>query len=240
MLETKTAEKVHIPLRDVDPQDAPLTRVTSDAAPPMATSQAPSGPAAIFNRPRVPWLRRHGTAVLVVLSVATGAVLQMAASRIPWSTPKAAAPGRVDAARILGPITLQGPGGPVTLPMSTPAVVNVWLEGCQDCMPAVEAYHALKTRGVLETAGFPVVNVAYGGARLEWAAGFGLDDRLVFDPSGGALVRPLGIGTFTTILVDPEGWIRFKDRPDNNGYADRLAGAARALASDRRNAKKDP
>ena len=124
---------------------------------------------------------------------------------------------------------LHGPSGDVTMPPATRSVVHVWLQGCQDCMPAVEAFHAMKDAGRLDVADLPVVNVAYGGARTEWAAQYGLDDKLVFDPSGKALVQPLGIGTFTTVVLDPQGWIRFKDRPDNAGYADRLAGATHAL-----------
>ncbi|MEW5853863.1 MAG: hypothetical protein AB2A00_34130, partial [Myxococcota bacterium] len=124
----------------------------------------------------------------------------------------------------------QGPGGPVTLPMSTPAVIQVWLQGCQDCMPAFEASKALEARGGMDV-GLPVVNVAYGSASTSWAQEFGLDQRLVFDPSGGALVRPLGIGTFTTLVIDEQGYVRLRDRPDNAGYAERVTGAARALLS---------
>lgn len=195
----------------------------------------PSGPAAIFTRKRMSFFRRHATLILVLVSVTTGVLLQKAASKMVWGRPSA-----IPAAtptRVAGPVTLHGPGGTVTLPMKTPVMVNIWLEGCRDCMPAFEAYQAMgfapqraedvKGRG-LQTHGVPTVNVAYGSATAEWAAKYGLSENLMFDP-GENLVKPLGIGTFTTLVLDEQGWVRFKGRPDDPGFAGKLDGVTQAL-----------
>ncbi|MBI5497515.1 MAG: hypothetical protein HY904_21065 [Deltaproteobacteria bacterium] len=235
-METRTAERPRTAqapdgIRDVSPEAAALLRADAEPAA-SAHHRAPSAPAAIFNRRRPGFLARWGTVLLIAGSVATGAVLHSAVQRSGWLAPKhPAVTARTTAQRIAGPITLDGPRGQVTLPMSTPVVVNVWLEGCADCQAAVDAWRGLVQQGGLDLAGLPVVNVAFGGARLAWAMDNGLDDRLVLDPSGGALVRPLGISSFTTFIIDADGWVRLRDRPDNTGFAHRVAGAAKALAS---------
>jgi hypothetical protein len=71
----------------------------------------------------------------------------------------------------------------------------------------------------------PVINVAYGEADVTWAQGYGVSKNLVFDPGGAAVVRPLGIGSFTTLVVDPDGAILHRDRPDRPGYAERMRNA---------------
>ena len=76
--------------------------------------------------------------------------------------------------------------------------------------------------------GVPVINVAYGNASEEWAKSYGVDERLVYDP-GSALVQPLGIGTFTTLVMDAEGNVIHRDYPRNPGYADRVRAALETL-----------
>lgn len=44
-------------------------------------------------------------------------------------------------------------------------------------------------------------------------------------PNGKSIVRPLGIGTFTTLVVDPNGAIIHRDRPDRPGCAERIRNA---------------
>ena len=104
--------------------------------------------------------------------------------------------------RHVGPVTLRGPGGELALPQDHPLVVNVWLQGCADCMPRFRAAQHLALNG--EDWPKPVVNVAYGRADPAWAERYGVGEQLVFDP-GSALVRPLGIGTFTTLVIDAHG-----------------------------------
>jgi len=125
--------------------------------------------------------------------------------------------------------TLTGPAGTVVFPPREPTVVHVWLQGCADCMPAFEAQKRHVDAGAYE--GIPVVNVAFGRADTSWATSYGVDRLLVFD-DGSAVVRPLGIGTFTTFLVDEEGDIRFRARPDEVGFVNRLHGALVATRSD--------
>lgn len=121
--------------------------------------------------------------------------------------------------------TLHGPGGTtVTFPPHTRSVVHVWLQGCQDCMPAFEAMGELATHGGLG-ADVPVVNVSYGEADAAYASRYGVSTNLVFDQGGASVVRPLGIGTFTTLVVDPDGSIIHRDRPDRAGYRQRVRAA---------------
>jgi peptidyl-prolyl cis-trans isomerase A (cyclophilin A) len=134
----------------------------------------------------------------------------------------------VDVAKRIGPVTLRGPETSISLPMPTPVVVHVWLQGCPDCAPAFEAMKALGSHDALEVD-VPVVNVAYGEATTEWAAAHGVGHNLVFDPGGAAIVKPLGIGTFTTVVLDEQGRVRLRDSPVTRGYADRVIGATRAL-----------
>lgn len=126
-------------------------------------------------------------------------------------------------------VVLFGPNARiVAIPQATTAVVvNVWLQGCADCMPAFDAYNAIATSGGLGV-GVPVINVAYGQADVAWAAKYHVDENLVFD-AGGALVKPLGIGSFTTLVIDPQGAVVLVDRPDRVGYAARVGDAVRRL-----------
>ena len=119
---------------------------------------------------------------------------------------------------------LKGPGGIFALPQPVRSVVNVWLQGCQDCMPAFDAMAQLQSEGGLNV-GAPVINVAYGEADLTWANRYGVGTNLVFDPGGASVVKPLGIGTFTTLVVEPDGTIIHRDRPDRPGFAARVRSA---------------
>lgn len=124
--------------------------------------------------------------------------------------------------------TLSGPGGTVAIPGKTGAVVHVWLQGCADCMPAFEAHKRLAEAGELAFA-LPVVNVSYGEASPVWANGYHLDTSLVTD-RGPALVQPLGISSFTTLVVNRRGKVVLRDRADSPGYAERVRTAARVVA----------
>lgn len=120
--------------------------------------------------------------------------------------------------------TLKGPGGTFALPQPVRSVVHVWLQGCQDCMPAFTAMALLQSEGGMNL-GAPIVNVAYGEADVTWANRYGVGTNLVFDPGGVSVVKPLGIGTFTTLVVEPDGTIIHRDRPDRPGYAARIRSA---------------
>ena len=124
--------------------------------------------------------------------------------------------------------TLSGPGGTVAIPGKRGAVVHVWLQGCADCMPAFEAHKRLAEAGELAFA-LPVVNVSYGEASPAWAKGYHLDTSLVTD-RGPALVQPLGISSFTTLVVNRRGKVVLRDRADSPGYAERVRTAARVVA----------
>lgn len=122
------------------------------------------------------------------------------------------------------PSVLGGPGGPTRVPLPQMHVVHVWLQGCQDCMPAFEAMRELSDHGGLGLH-VPVMNVAYGEADQTWAHRYGVGGDLLFDTTGAVFVKPLGIGTFTTIVVDPNGNVIHRDRPDRPGYRDRIRAA---------------
>jgi hypothetical protein len=167
--------------------------------------------------------RAHKTAALVAGSMVAGVALWLiggvALDMLRAGPAAPPVPGYV-AGRVPR-CTLQGPTGAITLPPKTRTVIHVWLQGCQDCMPAFEAIRELGARGGLG-AGTPVVNVAYGEADVVWAQRYGVSTNLVFDPGGASVVRPLGIGTFTTLVVDPDGSIIHRDRPDRPGYEQRV------------------
>jgi hypothetical protein len=121
------------------------------------------------------------------------------------------------------PTILRGPDAKAILPQ--PAIVNVWLEGCADCMGAFSAWQKGRD-GYLREWPLPVINVAYGKASMDFALQYKVDDQLVFDPTGSVVVQPLGIGTFTTLVFDEKGNLLHRDRPDRSGYADRVFKAA--------------
>jgi hypothetical protein len=175
--------------------------------------------------------RRLKAAVIVGLSMLTGAMLILGAQQILAMARRPAIvhpPPPPSGARRVAGVTLDGPGGPVTLPGPRGAVVHVWLQGCADCMPAFDAMFALEKTGGL-AVDVPVVNVAYGDADLGWARAHGVANNLVIDRTGAAIVRPLGIGTFTTLVVDSDGVVRAIDRPDRVGFAARVQRAVQDM-----------
>lgn len=116
----------------------------------------------------------------------------------------------------------------VGLPLRGPVVAHVWLENCADCMSAFGAYQQVRERNELE--GIPQVNVAYGSSTPEFAARYRVDENLVVDSDGSQVVKPFGIGSFTTLVLDKSGAVIHRDRPDHAGYAERVKEAwTRAL-----------
>jgi hypothetical protein len=122
---------------------------------------------------------------------------------------------------------LHGPEHDVVMPPGTLSIVHVWLQGCQDCMPAFEAMRRLEDEGGLGVD-VPIYNVAYGEADSTWAMRYGVRTNLAYDVGGASVVRPLGIGTFTTLVVDKGGAILLRDRPDRPGYRARIRAAVHA------------
>ena len=179
-----------------------------------------------------PDTRRQKTIIIIAASMVAGVCLWMLGG---WALEMLAA--QSDEARpIVVPVTpgyiagriapgmLHGPGGYVSMPPKGRSVLHVWVQGCSDCMPAFEAMHDLETNGGLGVR-VPIINVAYGEADQGWARRYGVANNLVFDPGGTSLVKPLGIGTFTTLVVEPDGAIIHRDRPDRPGYAARVQSA---------------
>lgn len=177
--------------------------------------------------------RRRLKAVALVLSsmiagvalwVVGGFVVEMlrteASVRPPPATPGYLA-GRI------GTAVLHGPEHDVVMPPATLSIVHVWLQGCQDCMPAFEAMRRLEDEGGLGVD-VPIYNIAYGEADPTWAMRYGVRKNLAYDVGGLSVVRPLGIGTFTTLVVDKGGTILLRDRPDRPGYRARVRAAVHA------------
>ncbi len=114
-----------------------------------------------------------------------------------------------------------------------PAIVNVWLERCRDCMPAFSAWRDLKENGQLPS-GAPIYNVVYGSQTAtlnDFAARYGVADNISFD-AGDRYVQPLGIGTFTTLVLDSRGQILAQIRPTDADFVRQLSaawGAANAM-----------
>lgn len=164
--------------------------------------------------------RRLKLALLVLASMLAGAGL-MELGRVVVAR-RHVAPVQRPSADHVPAVVLSGPEDThVSLPARRKAVVNVWLQGCQDCMGAFNAMRELQAKGGLGVTA-PIVNVAYGEADPSWAARYGVRENLVFDVGGSGVVRPLGIGTFTTLVIDADGLILHRDRPDRPGYADRI------------------
>lgn len=108
----------------------------------------------------------------------------------------------------------------VGLPLRGPVVAHVWLENCADCMSAFEAYRQL--RNVDGLHGLPQVNVSYGASTAAFAERYRVNENLVADIDGSQVVRPFGIGSFTTLVLDKNGDVILRDRPDHAGYAERV------------------
>ncbi len=169
--------------------------------------------------------RREKTILVVVASMLAGIGIYVVATRalapsVPPSVEVGESPFVPDGKRF-PPVTLSGPDGSVRLPASSRAVVHVWLQKCADCMPAFEAMRDVDARGGLALS-IPEYNVAYGSADPAWAAQYGVRKNLLFDRTGAAIVRPLGISSFTTLVIDENGVVLHRDRPDRPGYADRI------------------
>lgn len=130
--------------------------------------------------------------------------------------------------RYINPVTLSGPGGKFTIPGDRAMVVNVWLQACPDCMPRFNAARDFVRSG--KSWPTPIVNVAYQRGDQDWANRYGVGDGLVID-RGSAIVMPLRITTFTTLVVDREGKVVLTDYIDRPGFLERVEDAlARADA----------
>jgi thiol-disulfide isomerase/thioredoxin len=177
--------------------------------------------------------RRAKAAALVIASMIVGACLFALAS---WGLPllgTTTAPPPpppvpiVTGTAHLGDAVLDGPDGRRSIAPGRLAVVHVWLQGCADCMPAFEALRDLEARGGFELD-VPEINISYGRSDPAWATRYGVRENLLWDVGGTAVVRPLGISTFTTLVVDATGLILARDRPDQPGYAERVRSILRA------------
>ena len=176
--------------------------------------------------------RRAKAAALVISSMVAGVTLWVLggwvlelATRVPPIREMPTTPG-YEAGHIARGV-LHGPGRDLVMPPVERSIIHVWLQGCQDCMPAFEAMRDVEDRGGLGVK-VPIINVAYGEADPTWAARYRVDSNLVFDIGGATVVKPLGIGTFTTLVVDSNGSILHRDRPDRPGYRDRVRAAVGA------------
>lgn len=208
----------------------------------MHSKITPTEPVVASRGPSLQRFQGGSLVALIAASVAVGTGLAFAGLQaLQWWERRQFAEAQMELAVQLAPpaagvtrlnaTTLQGPKASLTLPPGRPMIVNVWLQGCADCMPAFSAWR--EHRGKLSTA-FPVANIAYGQADEAWARSYLVDDTLVFD-EGSAVVKPLGIGSFTTLVVDADGVIVFRDRPDGAGFFERMTGAMAALQGRARN-----
>ena len=158
----------------------------------------------------IPFLLGLGTLGLVAIQRE-----RAARSSSPTQESSAPPPRGSSGLRQIRAVTLKGPGGvEVRIPGSEPLVVNVWLQKCPDCMPRFNAARELVRSD--QAWPTPIVNVAFGSADLDWARRYGVGDQLVIDP-GAAIVNPLGIRTFTTLVIDTQGNVvhtGFVDQPD--------------------------
>jgi hypothetical protein len=195
----------------------------------------PSVPVALYEGPKLALFRGWRLVGLVIACVALGALGREAILHLPKEqTALPPEPPRPTLLSAAGPVVhaeLQTPQGmTMSLPSSQPVLVNVWLQNCADCRPAFAAWRALVDEHKLPEH-MTVYNVAYGTADEGYAKEWRVNEKLLFDPGPG-LVQPLGISSFTTLVLDRHGRVRLRDRPDAPGYAERVTGALQALWSD--------
>jgi hypothetical protein len=185
--------------------------------------------------------RRQRTIILVASSMVAGVALflvgRWALERLSADSTKPPVITAND--KRLTPVTLEGPDGQQRVPPFSKAVIHVWLQGCADCMPAFEAMRDLDAHGGLGV-GVPEINVSYGQADPAWAARYGVRRNLVYDRGGNAVVRPLGISTFTTLVVDEDGVVLHRDRPDREGYKERIRAIVGAMPAPEPAASAEP
>jgi hypothetical protein len=113
--------------------------------------------------------------------------------------------------------------------------VNVWLRDCPDCADAFDAWPGVHPD--VKKLGLTVVNVSVYGppknlGRLRDQL---LADNVVIDAKGKVFVTPLKISSFETLLLDGQGYVRFRERPSTDGFLARLK---RAVTELRRSEKK--
>jgi hypothetical protein len=196
-------------------------------------SEKNTEPVALFEGPTLRLFRGYRFLGLIAAAVACGALgtiaVQQAQQRqrdslfvvVDHIQPAAAAGPR----QLRWPLTLPSPTGEqVTL--TGPAIVNVWLQGCADCIPAFEANKQLMQAGGYGSD-VALYNIAYGRADTSWAQGYLVDAHLVFD-GGAAVVQPLGIGTFTTLVVDAAGGVTVIGSPVAADHKQRVLAALAA------------
>ncbi len=165
--------------------------------------------------------RRARAAALLLIGAFSGVVLDRLAEAAYVAFTQSRASPVVDGRAVVR-ATLRGPDGEQALPNGRKTVVHVWLQGCADCMPAFEAMRRDSAEFEREWEGVPTINVAYGQADPSWAAAHGVRHHLVYDATGSAIVQPLGITSFTTLVLDEGGHVLHRDRPDSPGYVGRI------------------
>ncbi len=124
------------------------------------------------------------------------------------------------------------PPSPHQTDLPGPAIVNVWLENCADCLPTFAAWRSIAGARELP-AGARVINVAYGSEQAttrDFAAHNFVDDNLRFDTDGSLIVRRTGIGTFTTFVIDRTGQIVWRGRAVDDGFVAALRAAWATVA----------
>jgi hypothetical protein len=184
----------------------------------MATQNEPNKPVALYEGPRVTWFRGWSFMALVAACVTVGAFLGALWPRIDlWLHPRHVTVTPIPVDVKVPSITLDVG---IELPPDETTLINVWLQNCPDCMPAFSAW-----RDVSEQLDhIPTINVSFGSAEQLFAKRFHVDERLVSD-EGSMLVQPLGITTFTTLLVDRHGHVLFRDAPTSPNFAARVKAA---------------
>jgi hypothetical protein len=217
-----------------------------DIPPPTAELDVPEERAAVLVLEPVRAARPVGSVGTHLLAAAAGALLGALAlvaaaalygayeerefealkREIELSTPPAPAPAPAPAPRGLRAID----GKAVAfVPTGRVQLVNVWLEGCSDCMPSFEAWkkHVADER---LPSGLPISNVAYMRASEDYVRRYRVAEGLVID-DGTNVVRPLGISRFTTLVVAADGTVCHRDDPAAVGYVERLRAAVERCGS---------
>ncbi len=196
----------------------------------MDATDKTTEPVALFEGPTLQLFRGYRFIALVTVAVGAGAVgmlgvqllQQRAVDAIHVVIEHVAPPAST---QLRWPLTLPSASGEAVT-VTGPAVINVWLQGCADCMPAFEANKQLIQQGGYGSD-VVVYNIAYGRADPSWATSYLVDTNLLFD-EGSAVVQPLGIGTFTTLVVGASGAVTVIGAPTAPNHKARVLAAWQA------------
>lgn len=113
-------------------------------------------------------------------------------------------------------------------------LLNVWATWCHPCreeLPVLQALHEAHSRGGLTVVGVSIDALGASGAIAEFAGRYGVTYPIWHDPDNTVSNTFQGIGVPLSVLIGPDGIVRWKHlgpvRENDPGLAAALADALR-------------